>query len=242
MVLFCLGYPDQALATSNAGIAEARRLAHQPSLAYSLAHCARLLSLIGDSAALDERTDQLVAVATAQGFPHYRAQGAIYRGWVNVKNGDVTEGISLPRSGSANARATMAVWAPLHIALLAAACEIAEQVDEGLTLLDDALQIVERTGERLMAAELNRLKGQLLLRQGNSAAAEELYRKAISVAQEQEAKLWELRATASLARLCRDQTRRAEARDLLKPVFGWFTEGFNAPDLKEAKALLGDLA
>jgi predicted ATPase len=127
-------------------------------------------------------------------------------------------------------------------ALLAAACDIAGQIDEGLTLLDDALQIVERTGERMLAAELNRLKGQLLVRQGHSAAAEELYRKAISVAQEQEAKLWELRATTSLARLRRDQGHRAEARDLLKPVYDWFTEGFNAPDLKEAKALLGELA
>jgi class 3 adenylate cyclase/predicted ATPase len=242
IVLFCLGYPDQALAASNAGIAEARKLAHQPSLAFSLAHCARLLSLIGDDAALDERTDQLVAVTTEQGFPQWRAQGAIYRGWLKVKNGDVSEGISLLRSGSAGARAAAPVWTPLHIALLAAACEIAGQVDEGLTQLNDALQIVERTGERILAAELNRLKGQLLARQGHSAAAEQLYRKAISVAQEQEAKLWELRATASLARLRRDQGRRAEARDLLKSVYGWFTEGFNVPDLKEAKALLGELA
>ena len=109
IVLFCLGYPDQALATSNAGIAEARKLAHQPSLAFSLAHCARLLSLLGDNAALDERTDQLVAVTTEQGFPQWRAQGAIYRGWLKVKNGDVSEGISLLRSGSAGARASAPV-------------------------------------------------------------------------------------------------------------------------------------
>ena len=92
---------------------------------------------------------------------------------------------------------------PYHIALLARACEIAGQVEEALTLLDDALQIVERTGERWFAAELNRHKGQLLLRQGHSEAAEELYRKALSIAEEQEAKLWELRAAVSLARLCR---------------------------------------
>ena len=100
IVLFCLGYPDQALARSNAAIAEARRLAHPPSLAVSLAIGARLLSLVGDNAALDERADQLVAVATEQGFPYWRAQGTIYRGWVKVKNGDVAEGISLLRSGS----------------------------------------------------------------------------------------------------------------------------------------------
>ncbi len=104
--------------------------------------------------------------------------------------------------------------------------------------MDDALQIVERTGERWFAAELNRRKGQLLMRQGHSEAAEELYRKALGIAGEQGAKLWELRAAVSLARLRRDQGRRAEARDLLAPVYGWFTEGFGTADLREAKALL----
>jgi predicted ATPase len=130
---------------------------------------------------------------------------------------------------------------PHHIGLLARACEIAGQVEEAVILLDDALQIVERTGERWFAAELNRHKGQLLLRQGYFEAAEELYRKAMSIAQEQEAKLWELRAAVSLARLRRDQGRRAEARDLLAPVYDWFTEGFDTPDLKDAKGLLDDL-
>jgi predicted ATPase len=129
-----------------------------------------------------------------------------------------------------------------YIALLAVACEIAGQVEEGLTLLDDALQVVERTGERWVAAELNRHKGQLVLGQGDPDAAEQLYRKALSIAGEQEAKLWELRAAVSLARLCRDQGRHAEARDLLAPVYGWFTEGFKTPDLQEAKALLDELA
>jgi predicted ATPase len=107
--------------------------------------------------------------------------------------------------------------------------------------LDQALQLVERTGERWFAAELDRQRGRLLLRQGHSEAAEELYRKALGIAREQEAKLWELRAAASLARLWRDQGRRAAARDLLAPVYGWFTEGFTTPDLKEAKALLDEL-
>jgi predicted ATPase len=131
---------------------------------------------------------------------------------------------------------------PHYLALLANACEIAGQVEEALTLLDDALRIVERTGERWFAAELNRHKGQLLSQQGQSEAAEELYRKALNIAQEQEAKMWELRATVSLARLRRDQGRRAEARDLLAPVYNWFTEGFDTFDLKEAKALLDELA
>jgi class 3 adenylate cyclase/predicted ATPase len=243
IVLFCLGYPDQAVARSTAAIAEARRLAHPPSLGASLALGAVLLSLVGDDAALNERADHLVAVATEQSAPVWRALGAIYRGWVKVKNADLAEGISLLRSGSAAYRATgAAAWMPYLFALLAAACESAGQVEEAVTLSDEALQIVETTRVRWLAAELNRHKGQLLLRQGHAEAAEELYLKALGIAVEQEAKLWELRAAMSLARLRCYQGRHAEARDLLTPVYGWFTEGLDTPDLKEAKALLDELA
>jgi predicted ATPase len=201
-----------------------------------------LLSLVGDDAALDERADELVAVAIEQGFPFWRAAGAIYRGWVKVKNGDVEEGMFLLRSGSAAYRATGAeAWMPQFITLLARGCAIAGQFQEAVTLLDDALQIVERTGERWFAAELNRHKGELLLRQEKSEAAEQLYRKALRIADEQEAKLWELRASVSLARLRRDQGRAIEACDLLAPVYDWFTEGFGTPDLVAAKALLNEL-
>jgi predicted ATPase len=110
-----------------------------------------------------------------------------------------------------------------------------------LTLLDEAFQIVDRTGERWFEAELHRHKGQLLLQQGHAQAAEALYRKALSIAAEQGAKLWQLRAAVSLGRLRRDQGRRAEARDLVAPVYNRFTEGFDTPDLKEAKALLDEL-
>jgi predicted ATPase len=242
IALFCLGFPDQALAQSNAAIAEAQKLAHPPSLAVSLGLGMRVFSLFGENAALEERADQLVAVTAEQGFPFWRAQGVIYDGWVKVKNGDVTEGISLLRSGTAAYRDTGAeAWMPHFLTLLAAACEFAGHIEEALILMDEALQIAERTGERWLAAELNRHKGQLLHRQGHSGAAEELYREALRIAREQEAKLWELRAAISLARLRRDQGRRAEARDLLAPIYGWFTEGFGTPDLKEAKALLDDL-
>jgi predicted ATPase len=211
-------------------------------LAGGLAIGVRLLSLVGDDAALDEWVNYLFAVASEHGFPHWRTQAEIYRGWVKVKNGDVTGGMSLLRSGSTAYRASgVELLVPHYIDLLAAAYEIAGQIEEGLILLNDALQLVERTGECWFAAELNRHKSQLLLRRGQTAAAEELYRKALSIAVEQGAKVWELRAAVSLARLMSDQGRPAEARDLLAPIYGWFTEGFDRPDLKEAKALLDEL-
>ena len=241
-VLFCLGYPDRALAHSSTAIADARKLAHSPSLAVSLAIGARVISLVGDNALLSDWVDQLGALTTAQGFAHWGAQGTIYRGWIKVKHGEGAAGMALLCSGSTAYRATGAQGnMPYHIALLAAASEIAGQVEQGLTLLDEALQIVDRTGERWLEAELCRHKGQLLLWQGHTEAAEDLYCKALIIAEEQEAKLWELRAAVSFARLRRDQRRRAEARALLEPVYGWFTEGFATPDLKEAKALLDEL-
>jgi predicted ATPase len=111
-----------------------------------------------------------------------------------------------------------------------------------LALLDNELHGIETTGERWLKAELYRLKGQLLLRQRHSEAAEELFCKALSIAEEQGARLWELRAAVSLARLRRDQDRRAEAHDLIRPIYDWFTEGFDTPDFQEAKALLEELS
>jgi class 3 adenylate cyclase/predicted ATPase len=242
IVLFCLGFPDQALAQSSAAIAEALRLAHPQSLALSLSLGTLPLALVGANLALDKRADQLVKVTTDQGFPVWRAVGTVHRGWVMVGNGDLAEGVSLLRSGSAAYRSTgTELWTTHFLALQAKAGEIAGQIKEALTLLDEASQILERTGMRWLASELNRLKGQLLLRQGHSDVAEELYRKALSIARAQEAKLWELRAAVSLARLFRDQAHHAEARKLLAPVYGWFTEGFDTPDLKDAKALLDTL-
>jgi class 3 adenylate cyclase/predicted ATPase len=240
--LFCLGFPDQALAQSEPAIAEARRLAHPVTLAVTLGCGAILLSLVGDDAALDEWVDQLVAVTTEQDIPSWRALGTIHRGWVRARNGDVTEGVFLLRNGMAAYRAIGAeMWMPHFLALHAGACELAGQIEEAVTLLDDALQIAGRTGEHWLEAELHRRKGQLLLQQGHAEAAEDQYRKALSIAEEQDANLWELRAAVSLARLRRDHGRRAEARDLLAPVYGWFTEGFGTPDLKEARSLLDEL-
>jgi predicted ATPase len=201
-------------------------------LAVALAFGIRLHLLVGDDVALSERASQLIAVSTEQSFAYWRALGTIYQGWVKVKASDLAEGTSLIHGGSDAYRATgAAAWVPFHLGLLARAREIAGQAEEAVTQLDNALQIVERTGERWLAAELNRHKGQLLLRQGHSEAAEEFYHKALDIAVDQGAKLWELRAAASLARLRSDQKRRTEARDLLAPVYAWFTEGFHTPDL-----------
>jgi len=244
IALFCLGFPDQARAQSRAAVTEARRLAHPRTLAGSLSGDAWLHSLAGDNAAaLNERADELVAVATDQGFALWGALGALYRGWAKTERGDAVEGISLIRSGLATYRATgTELWMPFFTALLAKACEIAGQIEEAATLVGEALQIIERTGERWYAAELYRHKGRLLLRQGYAEATEELFCKAQQIAREQEAKLWELRAAMSLARLRVEQGRLAEARALLAPVYGWFTEGFATPDLKAAKILLASLS
>ena len=168
IALFCLGYPDQALVQSNAAVAEARRLAHPPTLTVTLSTDSRLLCLAGDNAGLEQRASELVDVATEQGFPLYRTLGTIYRGWVKVSAGDVSAGLSLLRNSSNAYSATGAkTRIPYHIALLAKACEIAGQVEEALFLLDDALKIAEAISERWFASELYRHKGQLVLRQGN---------------------------------------------------------------------------
>ena len=243
IVLFCLGYPDQALAASRATITEAERLSHPASLTLSCIFDAILLVLIGHNAALDARAGELIRTATEHGFALYRAQGQIFRGWAMVKRGNVSEGINLLRSGLGAYRATGSeVWMPHYRALLATAVEIAGEVEEAAALFDDALEAIERTGERWFEAELNRHKGELLLRQGHRDMAEELYRKAKSIAEDQQAKLWELRAAANLARLHRNEGRRADARAVVAPVYAWFTEGFDTPDLRDARALLDELA
>jgi predicted ATPase len=183
MSLFCLGFPDQAAERCNAAHAESRRLAHLPSLAVSLAIGTRLLSLLGDDTTLDEWTDELIALGTEQGSPYWSAIATTYRGWVKVKSGDVTEGMCFLRRGLDAFRPTETkVNVPYFTALLATACEMARHMEEAGALLDEALQIVERTGEHWLTADLNRQKGGFLLRQGHSEAAEEMYHKAMSIA------------------------------------------------------------
>jgi predicted ATPase len=131
---------------------------------------------------------------------------------------------------------------PILLTMLAEVCGMADQPDEGLARLHDADELVEKTQERWAAAETHRIRGNLLLSTNKHMEAEESYGRALAVAREQGAKFWELRAAMSMARLWRDQGKRDEARELLAPVYGWFAEGFDTRDLKEAKALLDTLA
>src|SRR5262249_10334265 len=148
------------------------------------------------------------------------------------ENGEIEPGISLLHAGLAAYRSTGATGRlTSYIDLLVRAHELGGKFDEGLNLLDEPLRIAEETGERNVQAELNRQKGRFLLHRGDATAAEELYRKAIRIAVAQQAKLWELRAATSLARLWGEQGKRADAWELLAPVYGWFTEGFDTPDL-----------
>jgi predicted ATPase len=135
------------------------------------------------------------------------------------------------------------LYMPLKLGLVAQICESMGEIGEALDLLGEALEIVERTGERQNEAELHRFRGEWLTahRPAEQEGEASLHR-ALAVAHRQHAKLFELRASTSLARLWRDQGKRTEAHDLLAPIYGWFTEGFDTPDLKEAKALLDQLA
>lgn len=243
IALFCLGFADQAFAQSKAAVAEAHRLAHPPTLTVVLSAECRLLSLAREYRALDERATQLIAVASEQAFPLFRTLGTIYLGSVKANTGDLPAGISLLRSGSSAYVATGAkTRIPYHMALLAGACENAGQLDESLSVLDDALHISEEIGECWFASELYRHKGRLMWRRGDTTAAEALYREALATARQQEAKLWELRAATSLAALQSDPVHRSERRDLLAAAYSWFTEGFETQDLMEAGALLEKLS
>jgi predicted ATPase len=189
------------------------------------------------------RSDALGAVSDEHGFPYHRAEGTVYRGWALAKRGQTEEGIALLRAGLAALRATGAVTeVPFFLTLLADAEGKAKERDQGLGHLSEAERLMAETEERWAEAELHRVRGELLRAGHELAGAERCFSQAIGIAQQQSAKFWELRAAISLAGLWREQGKRDAARDLLTPVYGWFTEGFDAPVLKEAKALLDELS
>jgi predicted ATPase len=166
------------------------------------------------------------------------------QGLLLAQQGQLQAGIAHMQQGWAAYRATGAnVRQPMYLAPLAEAYGQAGQVDEGLQVLAEALVYVEQAGERWWEAELHRLKGELLLIQSsdNRAEAASCFQQALTLARHQQAKSWELRAATSLARLWRQQGKHADAYELLAPVYGWFTEGFDTADLQDARALLAEL-
>ncbi len=185
-----------------------------------------------------------MALSTGQGFAFWLAMGTMLRGWALAEQGQVEEGIAQIREGLAAWRATGSeLWRSHLLTLLAEAYGKGGQAEEGLTAVDEALAIVERTEERFYEAELHRLKGELLLQQfpDTHPEAEACFHQSIAVARRRQAKSWELRAATSLARLWQQQGKQTEARELLAPVYNWFTEGFDTADLKDAKTLLTEL-
>jgi predicted ATPase len=191
-----------------------------------------------------ERAEEGIALCTEQGFVQYRAWGVTMRGWSLAAQGQAAEGIAQMRQGIADWRATGAeATVPLWLAWLAEAYRVTGHIEDGLRTVSEALALIDTTGDRWSEAELHRLKGELLRAQSADSHIEAAtcFHHALSIARNQQAKAWELRAATSLARLWQRQDKRQEAYDLLAPVYSWFTEGFDTADLKEAKSLLAEL-
>ncbi len=253
-VLWYLGYPDRALKTMGEALSQAREVAHPFSLAFALDHTAWLHHYRREPAETQERAEEDIRFSGEQGFPFFLAQGTILRGWALAEQGQNAEGIGQICQGLAVHEATGALLIrPYWFSLLAQAYRRGGRADDALRVLDEALAMTH--GQPVWKAELHRLRGELLLDalaapvDGHAVtetghfidAAESCFRHAIDIARGQQTKMLELRASTSLARLWGSQGKRLEARDLLGPIYNWFTEGFDAPDLKDAKALLHEL-
>jgi DNA-binding winged helix-turn-helix (wHTH) protein/tetratricopeptide (TPR) repeat protein len=259
-VLWHMGYPDQASRRIYEALALAQELDHPFTLAFALANVAMVHQLRREEASGQMQAEAALILATEQGFGVYVAMGTMLRGWALAGQEQVEEGITQIRQGLAIGHAMgarMDIWV---LVSLAEAHRKGEQAEEGLSALAEALAQLERTGERLHEAELYRLKGELTLQQerqqatGNGqqgrvtdprsltpdpqAEAEACFLKALEIAKKQHAKMWELRATVSLARLWQRQGKKEQARQMLGEIYGWFTEGFDTKDLQEVKALL----
>jgi predicted ATPase len=243
--LWALGYPDQALAMSRAALTLAYELSHPFSLAVALDYAAMLHQFRRERSAVHARAEAAIALCAEQGFAYYLAWGTTMQGWAQVVQGQDEVGMAQLRRGLAALRATGAeLRLPYYLALLAEACAQTGRAAEGLTLLTEALAQAHKTGESQTEAELHRLKGELLLALSadHQTRAAGCFQQALDIARRQQAKSLELRAATGLARLWQRQGKRAAARELLAPIYGWFTEGFDTADLQEAKALLEELA
>ena len=240
-ILWLLGYPDQALGHGREALSLAEEAANPFSRDIALSYMTMLHQFRRESEAVSEYAESGRVLANEHGFPYYGAWGTIMKGWALHQQGARDEGKSRMSQGLSDLRAIgTGLREPYYLSLLAEA--YGQEGDaEGLNLLTRALRVVDRTDERWQEAELYRLKGDMLLGQ-NTKESEACYRQALRVARQQEARSLELRAAQSLSRLWQNQHRRNDARRLLKSVCDAFTEGFDAPDLQEAQALLEDLS
>jgi predicted ATPase len=244
-LLFFIGHPDQAQVRCREGLAEARDIAHAHSLAYALHGASQFHQIRRDRSSVEHSSGELLSLCAAQGFPYHQAAGLMLRGWAFVEAGQLETGLAQIHRGLGEYRATRTAYQlPYYLGLLADAYRRAGRVSDGFSVTDEAAKRVQRTDERWYEAELHRLRGGLLLSVGTSEIneAEACFQRALSVAREQSARMFELRAARDLAECWAEQGERQRARDLLAPVYAWFTEGFDTADLKEAKALLDQLA
>jgi predicted ATPase len=187
---------------------------------------------------------EVIAVSREQGFRVFSAWALMLQGWTLARRGQGKSAVDRIRNALDMSQATGSrAQEPIFLGLLAEAMALADAIEDGLAVLTEAMAIAQSSGAKGNDAELHRLRGDLLgrLPSGGNEEVEACFRSALAIAREQGTRGFELRAAVSLARLRRDQCRHAEARDLLAPIYGWFTEGFGTPDLKEAKALLDEL-
>jgi predicted ATPase len=243
--LWLLGYPDAALRDTEAALRIARELGQAATLMYALAHVGVPNMLCGCYDAAAAQTREVLALAEEKSAPHWRAFGMLNEGWLLASTGRAAEAVPLIADGIAAYRASGSTnWLPLRLSYLALAHAEIGQVDEAWRCIEEAANAVASTNESWCDAEVNRSAGEIALRAHvpDAAKAETYFERALKIARAQQAKSWELRAAMSMARVWRDQGKPQQARELLAPVYGWFTEGFDTRDLKEAKALLDELA
>jgi len=241
MVLWLLGYADQARQWRQEGLARAQQGEQTPNLASAQLFAAILSQHRRDVAATQAYAEATIVLATAQGFKHRAAQGRIMRGWALAMQGDTATGMAHIQQGLGAVQSIgQKLYYPYHLTLLAEAYGQVGQPEAGLTCLAEALTLVEATEERWWEAEVYRLKGELLLRLPlpDIPQATACLHQALDVARRQQARALELRAALSLGRLWQQQGKRDQARPLLTEVYSWFTEGFETPDLQEARMWL----
>jgi len=241
--LMILGYPDQALSRYEQSRRWSKSRRHPFSTAYTLVQTAHLQTLRRDYEASLVVLDELIVLATEQRFPFWLAIANTMLGQLLASRDEPAAGLALCRRGLAAYAATGALLNQSYFtSLLAQSSKDAGRADEALALIAAAQKMADKTGERWFEAELHRLRGEWLLVYGDDTTEPQAcFQRALMVARKQSAKLWELRAAVSLAHLLSAQQRQAEARALLTSIYGWFTEGFDTPDLQEAKVLLGTL-